>query len=280
MYLSCADYTFNALPHALVLKIIKTLGFDAVDIGFFHGHGHVRPDVVGNDVAGWATAVRLSCEQAELRVADVFAQSADWEVLAANNPDSHQQMLAVDFVRRCAEFASAVGSPGLTVLPGVCFGTEPIEAATERAIRGLGTWVQAATDAGVALSFEGHIGSIADTPTRAAALVDAVPGLQLTLDPGHFVHGGADAADIEALAGRARHVQFRSARPDSLQVRLQESTIDFKRFVAVLMEVGYTGAIATEYVCSPWQGCDRVDTLAETAALRAVIAGALTAPQN
>jgi len=276
MRLACADYTWPAATHGLALDIIRGLGFEAVDIGFMAGRSHVRPEVVGADTATWAGRVRERCETRDLVISDVFAQSGSFEEMAVNHPDPAQLERGAVFFRACLEFARRLGSPGLTLLPGIVFGSEDWEQAAKRAAEGLRWRVVEAGAAGMALSVEPHIGSVIDTPARAGELLEMVPDLTLTLDYGHFVAAGAAEEAIEPLVPRARHVQCRGGAPGLLQASMRASTIDFPRMTRRLAAAGYTGFLACEYVWSQWQRCDEVDNLTETTALRDVLATALS----
>lgn len=275
MLLACADYTWPAATHSLALDIIRGLGFTAVDIGFMAGRSHVRPEVVGDDTAAWAGRVSERVEARGLVVSDVFAQPASFEVMAVNHPDAAEQERAAAFFRRCLEFARRLGSPGLTLLPGISFGQEAWELAAQRAAKGLRWRVDEAGAAGVAVSVEPHIGSVIDTPARAGDLLEMVPGLALTLDYGHFVAAGAAEKTVEPLLRHSRHVQCRGGAPGLLQASMHVSTIDFPAMVRQLAALGYAGFLACEYVWSEWQGCDQVDNLTETVALRDVLSSAL-----
>jgi hypothetical protein len=133
--------------------------------------------------------------------------------------------------------------------------------------------VDRAAGAGLALSVEAHTGSLVDTPDKAAQLLDAVPGLTLTLDYAHFVHGGTAQEFIDPPLGRARHLQCRPGRPGGLQVRVAEDAIDWARVVAGLAP-DHPGCLALEYTWQGWLDCNRVDTVGESALLRDVLLAA------
>lgn len=273
--LACADYTWPAVTHSLALDIIRGLGFAAVDIGFMAGRSHVRPEEVREDTAAWAGRIGERCQARGLAVSDVFAQPASFEAMAVNHPDPAERERAAEFFRLSLEFARGLGSPGLTLLPGIVFADQTWEQSAQRAAAGLRWRVEQAGAAGLGLSVEPHIGSVIDTPARASALLDMVPGLTLTLDYGHFVAAGAAEETIEPLLGRARHVQCRGGGPRELQASMRTNRIDFGRMTGNLVAGGYTGYLACEYVWSEWQRCDEVDNLTETVALRDVLLAAL-----
>jgi sugar phosphate isomerase/epimerase len=273
--LSCADYTWPSVPHRIALDLVAALGFDAVDLGYFEGRSHVRPDEVGDDLELWAGQIRERCDGRELGIADVFAQTSDFADRAVNHPDVDERKRSEQFFTAALTFARLVGSPGMTILPGIVFGDEPFEAALERAADGLRRRADEAGAAGLRLSVEPHQGSLIDTPERTARLLEAVPGLTLTLDYAHFTFGGSADADIEPLLPSAGHVQCRGGAPGVLQAASAANTIDFPRMVDGLVAAGYDSYLATEYVWADWHRCNEVDNLTETVALRDVLRAAL-----
>ena len=121
-------------------------------------------------------------------------------------------------------------------------------------------FVAAGADGGLAVSIEPHLESVTDTPERTLQMLDAVPGLTLTLDYSHFVHAGFRQPEYEVLDPHARHMHVRQAAPGRLAAPVAEGTIDYRSALTHLRDVGYHGAFTTEYVRSPWYGQDAVDT--------------------
>ncbi|MDI6911727.1 sugar phosphate isomerase/epimerase [Nocardioides sp.] len=267
--LSCADYTFPAVDHRQALRIIADLGFDGVDLGFFAGRSHVRPENCLTDPAAAGERAASAVREAGLVVADVFAQiSDDFHVGSVNDPADLTRAAALDALMRCLDFAASTDAQGMTVLPGVHHEGEEWEASFSRSVDALEVLVAAAENRGLRLSVEPHVESLVATPVRASALIAAVPGLTLTLDPAHFVFSGHTAAEVDGLLDSVRHVQLRGGAPGVLQASSSANVIDFGGLVAKLEQIGYDGWLATEYVWSPWHDCDRVDNLTETVLLR------------
>lgn len=275
MTLSCADYTWPALPHQLALDLVAGLGFTAVDIGYMYGRSHVRPEVVGTDVAGWAGRLAERCDARSLAVADVFYQAPDFVTMSVNHPDPTEVERGMPLFTGALELASRVGSPGVTILPGVVHAGDTWEAALDRSATELSRRVALAAEAGLRLSVEPHQGSVVDTPQRTAALLERVPGLTLTLDYGHFTYAGASDDEIEPLTAHAGHVQCRGGATGVLQASMRANTIDFTRMVGALLAAGYEGYVACEYVWAEWMDCDKVDNVTETVALRDTLRAAL-----
>lgn len=272
MLLSCSDYTWPLLSHSGALDLIRALGCDGVDIGFMGQRSHVRPEEVHGAVALAAGAVRERVESRGLVVADVFAiPFTDFETMSANHPDPAQQTRSLEFFADAVEFAASVGSPGVTTLPGVLFPGDTFDEALQRSADGLRRRVELAASRGLAASVEPHTGSLIDTPEKTLALLDRVPGLQITLDYAHYVFGGAEQSDIDQMLPHARHLQCRPGRHGALQVPVSEDAIDWPSVVAQLNAAAYTGWLALEYTWQEWLGCNRVDTVAESALLRDIL---------
>jgi sugar phosphate isomerase/epimerase len=118
--------------------------------------------------------------------------------------------------------------------------------------------------AGVTLCFEPHMQSITNTPEKALALVERVPGLKIALDYAHFVLQYIEIEQIHTLIPHTGYFHLRPARPGKLQTRHAEGTIDFVDISKRLAAANYTGEIAIEYVCAPWFDANQLDTLTET----------------
>jgi sugar phosphate isomerase/epimerase len=58
-----------------------------------------------------------------------------------------------------------------------------------------------------------------------------------------------------------------------LAAPVADGVIDFRRVLSLLHAQGYRDAITVEYVSSPWQGQDRVDSPRENAQMRQEIRG-------
>lgn len=277
--LSGGDYTWPLLPHAGALDLIAALGLQAVDLGFMGNRSHVRPEALRGAVPAGAAAVRAEVDKRGLAVADVFAIPwTDFETMSANNPDPAQRQRSLEYFADAVEFARLVGAPGLTTLPGVLFAGDGFAAALRRSAEGLRRRVDLAAAAGLSLSVEPHTGSLIDTPEKTRQLLDAVPGLGITLDYAHYVFGGVPQADIDPLLPSARHLQIRPGTPGHLQVRVAEDSIDWAAVVRRLVEADYPGYLALEFTWQDWHDCNRVDTVGESALLRDLLLAAQAEP--
>lgn len=281
MKLAGADYTWPLLPHPDVLTLIKLLGLEGVDLGLMGDRSHVRPEQVRGNIPLWAGILRERLERAGLKLADLFVIPwSDYATMAPNNPDPKQLEESAALFRDMLQLAQLLGATGMTIVPGVRFDDEPWETSIRRSAEGLKWRLEEAAARGIALSVEGHLGSNADTPEKLARLLELAPGLQLTLDYGHFVYQGIPEAAIEPLLASARHFHCRGAARGQLQTTFGENEIDFRRVVDRLAERGYDGYIALEYVWVDWMGCNRAENTCETIQFRDLLRGAIAATRT
>jgi len=105
-------------------------------------------------------------------------------------------------------------------------------------------------------------------PERALALVQAVPGLQLTLDSSHFVAGGIPVERVHPLIPYAGHFHARQAAPGHLQRAHDCGVLDFGDILRRLAGAGYDGYLCVEYTWQEWRGCNTEDVVSETILLR------------
>ena len=276
MKLACADFTWPLLAHERVLALIRLLDIEGLDLGLFGGRSHIRPEVVRQDIPMWGGILGERIARAGLELADVFfQQDPDFAAYAVNQPDPARRAAADAAFRDMLELARRLGAPGMTILPGVRYGDEPWEASIRRSAEALAWRVEAAARHGIALSVEGHVGSNVDTPAKLARLLELTPGLTLTLDYTHFTAAGIADAAVEPLLAHARHFHCRGAAPGRLQTPFAENTIDYRRVLRRLREVGYRGYFAIEYVWIDWQGCNRTENVCETILFRDFVRAAL-----
>lgn len=278
---SCADFTFPVLDRPAALRLVKLLGFDHVDIGLFARSTHFSPDDLERSPQSYTRQVLDELSSAELCVSDLFLQTGITpDDLAANDPSHAVTSRNRDIFKRALEFCVALGSRHLTGLPGVLHPG----VAQERDL-GLAAEVAAwrlaeCASAGVCYAIEPHVGSIASEVGTARALLDAVEGLTLTLDYGHFVMAGESSEEIHSLVPFASHVHARGGAPERLQVSVSENTIDFSGMLNELRRSNYGHFIALEYVWVDWKDCNRTDNISETVLLRRTLESTIRDLEN
>ncbi len=129
--------------------------------------------------------------------------------------------------------------------------------------------VEVIEDTDLRISFEPHLDSVAPTPEKALRLLEAVPGLSLTLDWAQLTAQGAISSEIEPLLQHTAHVQLRQAARGRLQTPYHEGIIDLGQVVELLVANDYRGAISVEYMNrSGWHGLTALDVVRETGLTR------------
>ncbi|HTL30906.1 MAG TPA: TIM barrel protein, partial [Tepidisphaeraceae bacterium] len=199
--LASADFTFPLLKHDNVLDLIAAMELDGIDIGLFEGRSHLWPSKEFKNLAKSASTLRKKLDDRGLKPADVFLQmNPDFVPFAINHPGRARRKKARDTFLRTLEYASKLGSPHVTTLPGVYFDSdESKEDSWRRSQEELAWRVEHAKKQGIVFSVEAHVGSLAPSPAEAERMVRGVPGLTLTLDYTHFTRLGMPDDAIEPL---------------------------------------------------------------------------------
>jgi sugar phosphate isomerase/epimerase len=268
--LASADFTFPLLEHDKVLDLIAALELDGIDIGLFEGRSHLWPSREFENITRSAETLRTKLADRGLAPADVFLQlDPDFVPYAINQPDAARRAAARAQFLRTLEYASRLGSPHVTTLPGVHF--ESVESAADswrRSQDELAWRVEQAKQRGITFAVEAHVGSLAPNPREAARLVAGVPGLTLTLDYTHFTRIGLPDSAVEPLVRQATHFHVRGACQGRLQAGFKANAIDYVRVLQVMRETGYRGYLGIEYVWIDWEHCNESDNLSETILFR------------
>jgi sugar phosphate isomerase/epimerase len=276
VHLSCGDHSFPVLPHTQTVELVKMLGFEAFDLAVMGNRSHVRPEVIREDIPGWAGRLEERIRGRGLEIADVFCIPwTDFATMAPNHPDEAERARGTGMFRDMLELTVRLGAPGLTMVPGIDFPGETHEESLARAAQELQRRALEAHGAGVRFSIEPHVGSVCGTPADVGRLVELAPELELTLDYTHYVSQGFAEAELEPLLPHTRHFHARGGATGRVQCALKDSTIDYGRAVEALLAYGYDGALAVEYVWIDWERCNECDNVSETIILRDRLRAAL-----
>ena len=136
----------------------------------------------------------------------------DFETLAPNHPDESQPAESRELFLAVVEVAEAVGSPGITQVPGLSWPGEAPEQSLQRAVDELSARADLASARGLGYSIEAHLGSVVEDITLLRVLLEAVPSLDLTLDPSHLQAQSAERATYSDLFLRTRRLHMRGGK--------------------------------------------------------------------
>ncbi|MBZ0301827.1 MAG: sugar phosphate isomerase/epimerase [Anaerolineae bacterium] len=257
---SCHTWAFNDLTLPEALGTIARLGFRRVDIG---SGTHLNAARAAERPQAVASEIREDLSTFNLNVADLYLMLPRISIDAEDKRQAEIQLY-----RALLPFAQAIGTPGITLSPGLAHPADDVEA-RDRTVAALRDMVKAGKAAGLHISIEPHLDSMAPTPEAALKLVTEVPGLQITLDWAHMVCQGIRDKDILPLLPHTRHVHIRQAARNKLQTRFDQGKIDLASVYETLTGANYTGVICVEYMKTVgWHGMADVDTTAESVRVR------------
>jgi sugar phosphate isomerase/epimerase len=261
MQLSVTSWSFPACTLDEVWAIARALGFQALDVGLFHGPALNKAQVLADPVGAADELTRRGIKAANL----YWLFGSGLADRALTDPVARPGNLA-DFAAVC-RFAAAAGIPSIFVLPGVADARPKAEVIRESAAS-LCALLPIAQDHGLTLTVEPHVGGVLGSPAETIALLDQAPGVKLALDYAHFACMGFVQHEVDPLAAHAGHVHLRQARPGALQAKWGEGTLDFAAMVGVLRKAGYDGWLAVEYVHQAYMNTLFDDVLTETIRMR------------
>ncbi len=257
---SCHTWAFNDLTLPEALGTIARLGFRCVDIGSGTQLNAPRAAENPTRVAG---EIKRDLELFNLKLSDLYLM-----LPRISLADESKRQKELELYKALIPFAKELGTPGITISPGLAQPEEDSEA-RERTVAALREMVKLATDAAVQISIEPHMDSMAQTPEAALGFVKDVPGLKITLDWAHPVCQNIAHDDIVKLLPQTRHVQIRQAARAQLQTPFERGRIDIPRVVQALREGSYEGVICVEYMNTPgWHGMIPVNAIRESARMR------------
>jgi sugar phosphate isomerase/epimerase len=260
MDIACHTWAFNDLTLPEALGTIARLGFRAVDIGSGPSLNTAR---AAANPRREAADLRADLDAYHLKLTDLYLM-----LPRISLADEARRAKDIDLFRALVPFAAALGAPGITVSPGLAHAAEDVEA-FERSADALRQMVEAGKAAGLRLSIEPHLDSMAATPVAALRFIEAVPGLEITLDWAHMLCQNIARDAILSLLPYTRHVQVRQAAPNKLQTPFEAGKLDIQQAVADLRAAGYAGALCVELMNMPgWHGMIAVDAIRESARLR------------
>jgi sugar phosphate isomerase/epimerase len=257
---ACHTWAFNDLTLPEALGTIARLGFRCVDIG--SGPNLNAPRAAENP-RGVAEEIKRDLELFNLRLTDLYLM-----LPRISLADEVKRDKELELYRALIPFAQSLGTPGITLSPGLAQPAEDTEA-RDRTVTVLREMVKQGKDAGLQVSIEPHMDSIAPTPEAALGFVNDVPGLMITLDWAHPVCQNIAHDEIVKLLPHTRHIQIRQAARAQLQTPFDRGRIDLTRVIEALRTANYDGVICVEYMNTPgWHGMIAVNAVRESARMR------------
>jgi sugar phosphate isomerase/epimerase len=264
---SCHTWAFNDLTLTEALGTIARLGFRYADLG---SGAHFNPVKAVADSRRVIADIVADLRVYNLKLADVYLL-----LPRITLADEDARRYEIEQFKALVPVMKGIGTAGVTLSPGMAVpnpNPDPDsngDPAFERAVEALHEMIDSAGD-DLSISIEPHLDSVAATPERALKLVEAVPGLSITLDWAQFVQQGYSDDDLAPLLPHTRHVQMRQAAKGKLQTAFAAGSIDLPAAMRTLQTADYRGVMCIEYLRSTQEvhGMIPVNVVRETVRLR------------
>ena len=277
-----STFAFGDISLEESCAILKDLGFQVADVGasgWSLFKEWVPQQVVQNiyDPDGEAERIRRVTGDNGLEVSELFICDFGH---AINHPDPDKRAETRDKYAKMAKIAQKAGFESMMMLPGDIHEDlgQTFEQAFQTAVEQQRAMVDIAGEHRLDHNIEACIFSVAHQPDNALRLLDAVPGLGLTLDYAHQVQLNLGHDDIEPLHAHARHFQAKQSAPGEFQAKPDEGVIDFGRVVRKMKQDNFDGVISVEFVSSPEVLEKGWDLKNESARLKEILDEAIAAP--
>ena len=171
VFVACNTLCFSREPLESALRHIAELEFDKIDLAIVEESPHLRPSEVAENPEA---ALRRLRHGPSLTPAALGLDFGDVDLLQPGG-------------RRRFEAMCRLAKP-LTVAV-LTIPAAPLGTPFDDEVRRLSTLAGFAMREGLVLAVETHSETLTADPAAAVALCQAVPGLGLTLDPSHYIHG-------------------------------------------------------------------------------------------
>ena len=237
MFVCVSTECLPDMPLAKAMERLAELEFTAVELDVHEHGGHLRPAEVAADPE--SAIARCSDLQRLRPVAISFA--------APETP------VVYDHFTACCRLAKSLGVVTMVVESSE-LGT-PFNGEIER----LRKLVAIAAGLGLVVGVKTAAGRMTQDAETTASLCRNVPGLGVTLDPSHFIFGHKKPASWESILKYVCHVHLRDTKPDVLQVRIGQGSVEYSKIVLQLERLGYKRALCVHL--PPLEGVDQVAEL-------------------
>lgn len=265
MKLSLTSWSLPACTLEEAAGLSKVLGIGALDLGYFFGPALDKAALLAEPERAAERVLGLGIGLPNLY--HLFGDSlADRNLADRRNIERN----LADF-RQVVRFCASASIPTVFVLPGVVNPGQSRRDALAQSAESLRQLMPIAEEAGVALTIEPHVHSYLESPALVLDLIEAVPGLKLTLDYAHFTCLGWRQDEIDVLAPHAAHVHLRQSKIGELQTKLDKGTINIAAELGTLRDAGYSGRLSIEYTFQDYMNSLYDDILTETIRMRDLV---------
>ena len=129
----------------------------------------------------------------------------------------------------------------------------PLGTSVAEEVKRLSSLASGAMREGLVLALLTHAETLTADPRVAVELCLAVPGLELTLDPSHYLQGPHPNVDYDIVFPYVQNVHLRDTglAPGEFQVRVGQGQIEYARVVTQLQRYGYNRSLTVAIIDRP-----------------------------
>jgi len=240
---SCSSLCKMKAPTDEALKAIAGMGYHCVDLSAMTWAPHISVKELRRDAKRETERVESAVKASGVRIVNFTYDSYD---AFGNRPfEEYEQDLDA-----LAEFGEREHARLINIM------APSAQADRTEVAAKLKPLVATVKKHGLILTLETHVGQITERPADALWLCKNVPGLGLTLDPGHYYAGPNQGKPFDELYPYVKGTGFRAGRlavgqepvGAALQQEWGTGPIDFEKIVRRLEKAGYRGYYETEYL--------------------------------
>lgn len=236
--IACHAWSYNNLSLENTIGTIARLGFRYIDLGM---GPHLDEMNLVRHPLGEAARLKQLLADFALELTDLYLLLPE-----INAPDASLREEQLMQFESLLPFAVELGTPGITLSPGRLQEDGP-DHSLARAVPAFQKILDSTESTDLRISFEPQPDSAVETPEQARNLLEAVPGLSLTLDLGHMVAKNTHWREVRSLFEYTAHLHLRQARPDHIQAPFHKGKLEIERLLRDLVEADYHGALTIEY---------------------------------
>ncbi len=246
MFVAATTACFRDLPLDQALEKLADLEYTNVELMFHESENHLKPSQIADQLYDTAQSLK--------NMYRLIPAAVSVEILSEDDNEYLRQFLA------CCKLAKSMKVVNMT-LRASQWGS-PFNSEVER----LGQCVEIAGDRGITVGLLTEKGRLTEDVETARALCKNVPGLQITLDPSHYIFGYETPKNYEPLLELVSHVRLRDTRPEKFQVCVGQGEIEYGRLITQLQHRGYNRGLSVDIFPS-----DDIDLVVELRKMRLLL---------
>lgn len=226
MFVAATTACFRDLPLEQALEKLAELEYTNVELMFHESENHLKPSRIADSL--YDTVLSLK------NLYRLVPMAVSVEIISEDDGEYLRQFLA------CCKLMKSLKIVNMT-LRASQWGS-PFNSEVER----LGQCVQLAGDRGITVGLLTERGRMTEDIETAKALCKNVPGLQITLDPSHYIFGYEVPKNYDSLLELVSHVRLRDSRPEKFQVCVGQGEIEYGRLITQLQHRGYNRGMSVD----------------------------------